>query len=89
MMRPRLVISAPASGCGTTTVATGLMAALRARGVVVSGQRAGPGDVGVAGQGLASGRSGWGAGGFLCGGELAGPVYAGRRGRPGERGIGW
>ena len=30
---PRLVIAAPASGCGKTTVACGLMAALRARGV--------------------------------------------------------
>ena len=29
---PRLVIAAPASGCGKTTVACGLMAALRARG---------------------------------------------------------
>jgi cobyrinic acid a,c-diamide synthase len=34
---PRLVVAAPASGQGKTTVATGLMAALRARGLAVSG----------------------------------------------------
>ena len=39
---PRLVIAAPASGHGKTTVATGLMAALRARGHVVSGHKIGP-----------------------------------------------
>ena len=39
---PRLVVAAPASGCGKTTVACGLMAALRARGLVVSGHEIGP-----------------------------------------------
>ena len=34
---PRLVVAAPASGHGKTTVATGLMAALTARGLTVSG----------------------------------------------------
>ena len=34
---PRLVVAAPASGHGKTTVATGLMAALTARGPAVSG----------------------------------------------------
>ena len=33
---PRVVVAAPASGQGKTTVATGLMAALGARGLVVS-----------------------------------------------------
>ena len=32
---PRLVIAAPASGSGKTTVACGLMAALRGRGLAV------------------------------------------------------
>ncbi|HMA46605.1 MAG TPA: hypothetical protein VKP11_05310, partial [Frankiaceae bacterium] len=36
---PRMVIAAPASGHGKTTVATGLMAALRARGHAVSGHK--------------------------------------------------
>ena len=38
---PRLVVAAPASGHGKTTVATGLMAALAARGLVTSGHKAG------------------------------------------------
>ena len=39
---PRLVIAAPASGHGKTTVATGLMAALSRAGHVVSGHKVGP-----------------------------------------------
>ncbi|MEV4328790.1 hypothetical protein AB0J37_41670, partial [Microbispora rosea] len=38
---PRLVVAAPASGAGKTTVATGLMAALTARGLAVSPHKAG------------------------------------------------
>src|SRR6201994_3991250 len=41
---PRLVIAAPASGSGKTTVACGLMAALRATGLAVSRHKAGPDD---------------------------------------------
>lgn len=41
-MVARVVIAAPGSGHGKTTVATGLMAALRARGVRVSGHKVGP-----------------------------------------------
>ena len=39
---PRLVVAAPATGQGKTTIATGLMAALRHRGRVVSGHKVGP-----------------------------------------------
>jgi cobyrinic acid a,c-diamide synthase len=39
---PRLVVTAPASGCGKTTVATGLIAALHRRGLVVSPHKVGP-----------------------------------------------
>ena len=41
-MVARIVIAAPATGHGKTSVATGLMAALRARGVAVSGHKIGP-----------------------------------------------
>ncbi|WP_199430465.1 cobyrinate a,c-diamide synthase [Qaidamihabitans albus] len=41
-MVARLVIAAPGSGHGKTTVATGLMAALRERGRQVSGHKVGP-----------------------------------------------
>ena len=40
---PRLVIAAPGSGHGKTTVATGLMGALRASGLKVAGFKVGPG----------------------------------------------
>lgn len=39
---PRLVIAAPASGSGKSTIASGLMAALRAMGAVVQGFKVGP-----------------------------------------------
>ncbi|CAM2904186.1 cobyrinate a,c-diamide synthase [Saccharomonospora xinjiangensis] len=42
MRIPRVVVAAPATGHGKTSVATGLMAALRARGLVVSGHKIGP-----------------------------------------------
>lgn len=40
--RPRLVIAAPASGSGKTTVTVGLMAAFRRRGLTVQGFKVGP-----------------------------------------------
>ena len=42
MSLPRVLVAAPASGHGKTTVATGLMAALADRGHVVSGHKVGP-----------------------------------------------
>ena len=39
---PRLVIAAPGSGHGKTTVATGLMGALSATGLKVAGFKIGP-----------------------------------------------
>ncbi|MCS7260984.1 MAG: cobyrinate a,c-diamide synthase [Anaerolineae bacterium] len=39
---PRLVVAAPASGSGKSTIASGLMAALRAAGAVVQGFKVGP-----------------------------------------------
>ncbi|PXY26993.1 cobyrinate a,c-diamide synthase [Prauserella muralis] len=41
-MVARIVVAAPGSGHGKTTVATGLMAALRRRGLAVSGHKVGP-----------------------------------------------
>lgn len=73
---PRLVIAAPSSGSGKTTVATGLMAAFASRGLAVSPHKVGPDYIDPGYHALATGRVGRNLDAYLCGAELIGPLFA-------------
>jgi len=79
---PRLVIAAPASGSGKTTVACGLMAALRAAGLAVSGHKVGPDYIDPGYHVLATGCPARNLDPFLCGEDRIVPLF-----RHGARGA--
>ncbi|MCE4944662.1 MULTISPECIES: cobyrinate a,c-diamide synthase [Streptomyces] len=72
---PRLVIAAPSSGAGKTTVATGLMAAFAEAGLAVSPHKVGPDYIDPGYHALATGRPGRNLDAFLCGPEQIAPLF--------------
>ena len=76
MSAPAVVIAAPASGSGKTTVATGLLGALRAAGHTPAPFKVGPDYVDPGYHALAAGRPGRNLDPVLVGEELVGPLFA-------------
>ncbi|MFF5260442.1 cobyrinate a,c-diamide synthase [Actinomadura viridis] len=72
---PRLVVAAPASGAGKTTVATGLMAAMAARGTAVSPHKVGPDYIDPGYHALATGRPGRNLDPWLTSEDLVVPLF--------------
>jgi cobyrinic acid a,c-diamide synthase len=72
---PAVVIAAPASGSGKTTVATGLIAALRQAGRAVAPFKVGPDFIDPGYHALAAGSVGRNLDPVLVGEQLIGPLY--------------
>ena len=75
MTVPRVVIAAPGSGHGKTSVATGLLGALRERGLAVSPHKVGPDYIDPGYHALAAGRPGRNLDPWLVGEDQIVPMF--------------
>ncbi|MGQ7847647.1 cobyrinate a,c-diamide synthase [Granulosicoccus sp. 3-233] len=82
-LAPRLVIAGTHSGVGKTTVATGLMAAYRQRGVAVASAKVGPDFIDPGYHSVATGLAPRNLDAWLCGAQSMAPLAA-RAGREAE-----
>ena len=72
---PRVVLAAPSSGSGKTSIATGLLAAFAARGLAVSPHKVGPDYIDPGYHALAAGRPGRNLDPWLVGEERIAPLF--------------
>nr|WP_237448710.1 cobyrinate a,c-diamide synthase [Nocardioides flavescens] len=83
---PRIVVAAPSTGSGKTTVTTGIIATLTRRGLEVSGHKVGPDYIDPGYHALASGRPGRNLDPHLCGPDAMVPLllHGARSPRPAD-----